>query len=88
MAAGNSFETMMSAGGGGGRDSHESKKSLLSFAIYNMYRHLCHVNTNRVEAMERLRALLYDKVDVRISRPYLARIFILLGGDNRGWVYE
>ena len=66
-------------------DSHESRQSLLSFSRTEMYRNLCHVNTNRVEAMERLRALLYDKVDVRISRPDLARISILLGGNSRGW---
>ena len=75
----------MSAGGSGGGYSHESKRLLLSFTRYDMYRHLCHVNTNRLEAMERLRALLYDKVDVGISRPDLARISILLGVNNRGW---
>ena len=56
VAVGNLFETTMRASGD--MDSHESKLSLLSFARSEMYRNLCHLNTNRVEAMERLRALL------------------------------
>ena len=72
----------MSSGGGGGGDDHKFEQSILYFAGSDLSCHLCHVNDNRVEVMEGLIALLYDRVDGRVSRPYLSSIFIALVGDS------
>ena len=74
----------MSAGGGGGGDAHKSERSFLSFSGSKLSRHLSHVDSEREEAMEGLLHILYDRVDGRISRPDLARIFIVLGEDAGG----
>ena len=74
---------MISKGGGVG-DSHESERSLLFFAGSELSHLLRPVNAERAEAIEGLIALLYDRVDVIFSRPYLASIFIALGGDAGG----
>ena len=74
----------MSPGGGGEGDAHESEQSLLSFSGSDMSRHLIHINAKRTDDMEGLLYILYDRVDGRISRPDLARIFIVLGGDAGG----
>ena len=70
-----------SAGGGGVGDSHKSEISLLSFPGSKLSCHLCHVDAERVKAIEGLLALLYDRVDVRFSRTDLAIIFIAMGRD-------
>ena len=75
---------MTSVGGGGGGDSHKYERSILSFAGSKLYRHLSHINTNREEEMKGLLTLLYDRINVRFSRPDLLRIFIALGGDSGG----
>ena len=68
--------TKTSSGGGGGGDAHESERS---FAGSELSYHLCHVGAEKLDAMEGLIALLYNRVDGRFSRPDLARIFIALG---------
>ena len=73
-----------SAGGGGGRDAQKSEQSLLSFTGSKLSRHLRHIYAKRAEAMEGLLALVYDGVDVRVYRPDPTRVYIALGGDNRG----
>ena len=71
------------SGGGGGGDAHESKRYLLSFAGSELSCHLHHVGAKRAEAMGGMIALLYDRVEGILSRPYLARIFIGLGPGGR-----
>ena len=43
-----------SAGGRGGGDAHESERSLLSFSGSELSRHLHHIDSERVEAIEGL----------------------------------
>ena len=73
---------MTSVGGGG--DSHKYERSILSFSGSKLYHYLSHVDANREEAMKGLLTLLYYRINVRFSRPDLARIFIALGGDSGG----
>ena len=49
-----------------------------------LYCHLRHANAERAEAMQGLLVLLYNRVNGRVSGPYLERILINLGGDARG----
>ena len=44
----------MSSGGRGGGDAHESERSLLSFSGSELSRHLHHIDSERVEAIEGL----------------------------------
>ena len=83
-APGASLAPMTSVVGGGGGDSHKSEPSILSFSRSKLYRNLSHIDTNREEAMKGLLTLLYDRINVRFSRPDLLRIFIALGGDSGG----
>ena len=76
--------TTTRAGGGGGGDAHESEQSLLSFAGSELLCHLCHIYNKRAESTEGLLTLLYDRVDVGVSRLDLARIFIVLGVNPGG----
>ena len=55
-----------------------------SYPSPELSRHLRHVDSERAEAMEGLLYILYDRMDGRISRPDMARIFIVLGGDAGG----
>ena len=74
----------MNTGGGGGEDAHESERSLLPFSGYALFRHLCHIDYEKAEAMGGLIYILYDRANGRISGPDLTRIFIALGGDAGG----
>ena len=73
-----------SSRGGRGGDAHKSKQFLLYFAGSELSCHLHHINVDREEVMEGLIALLWDRTNGRVSRMYLARIFIALGGDAGG----
>ena len=75
--------TKTCAGGGGGGDANEYVRSLLYFSGSDLSLHLCHVNAERMEAMEGLNAFLYDRFNDGVSRMDLTRIFIALGGDTR-----
>ena len=67
---------------GQGRGFQLSDTSLLSFARFELSHHLRHVDVKRAESMECLIALLHDRVNARVYRRYLKRIFIDLGGDS------
>ena len=82
-SSGASLVMMTSTKGGGQGDTYKTYWPLLSFSGSDMSCHLCHVNSNRLEAMEVLIALLYDRVDWGFSRPDMSRIFIALGDDAR-----
>ena len=69
---------------GRGRVAHESKRYFLYFSGSYISHHLHHVDSKRAKKIEGLISLLYDRVDIRISTPDLARIFIDLGGDAGG----
>ena len=61
-ALGTSSLVTMRARWGGGGDSHKSEQSLLSFARFDLSRHLFHIYDNREDSMEGLKALLLAEV--------------------------
>ena len=55
-----------------------------SFSRYNLACNLQHVDYKRVEAMEGLLYILYNRVDNIVFWPDLARIFIVRWGTLKG----
>ena len=83
---GTSSSPMMSTRGGRGGDSHKYRRFLLSFSDFELSCHLRQVDAKREDAADGLLELLYNRVDVGVSRSYMVRIFIYMGDDNRGRV--
>ena len=81
---GASSAPMTSVSGVGAGDAHKSERSILSFDGSKLSRHLSHVDAKREEAMKGLLTILYNRINVRFSRPDLEIIFISLGGDSGG----